>query len=224
MKKVYSLIICLLVGISFLVLLYLQGMYATAMVRMREEQFDENVRRSIDQASRDMERSETYHYLENVINRREQEKQEKTFLNPNRSSSVSIILDSTELKKNENMQTVGRHPNRFPNSLTMPRPNRESLNQFSKQVQEAYMYERGVLEEVIFGVMRSASTLRFQDRIIQAELDNFLRGALLSNGINLNFHYIVYTADGREVYRCEDYTEDGTGHVYQQLLFRSDPT
>ena len=225
MKRVYSLIICLLVGISFLVLLYLQGMYATAMVRMREEQFDENVRRSIDQASRDMERSETYHYLETVINHREQEKQKRSSLNPNHSYSEPIIVDSTELKKKGNMQMVGRHPGQLPNSLTMPRPNRtESIKQFSKQVQDAYMYERGVLDEVIFGVMRSASTLRFQDRIIQAELDNFLRGALLSNGINLNFHYIVYTADGREVYRCEDYTEEGTGHVYQQLLFRSDPT
>ena len=43
MKRAYTLVICLLIGISFLVLLYLQGKYATAMVRMRQEQFDENM-------------------------------------------------------------------------------------------------------------------------------------------------------------------------------------
>ena len=77
MKRTYIFIICMLVGISFLVLLYLQGMYASAMVRMREEQFDENVNRSLDQASRDLERSETYRYLQTVLNHHEQEKRDR---------------------------------------------------------------------------------------------------------------------------------------------------
>ena len=217
----------MLVGISFLVLLYLQGSYAAAMVKMREEQFDEAVIRSLDQASRDLERSETYRYLQTVMNHHEQENRENVFLNPLDSVSASIILDSTALKTGGTMQLVGRNPGQLPNSLTLPRPNRlaQAMKQLRKQVQNAYMYERGVLEEVIYAVMYTASDLRFQDRINVPELDNSLRGALVGNGINLDFHYIVYTADGREVYRCADYTEEGnTDGSYRQLLFRSDPT
>ena len=47
-------------------LLYLQFRYAEAMVRMRVEQFDENVFRSLDQASRDLERAETIDYLQEI--------------------------------------------------------------------------------------------------------------------------------------------------------------
>ena len=232
MKRAYIYIICMLVGMSFLVLLYLQGSYATDMVKMREEQFDETVYRSLDQAALDMERSETLRYLQTVMNNRMQDKKETSFLNSMDSMdsvSASIILDSVAMKTGGRMQLVGRHPDQFPTSLTLPRPNRQvkALNQLRKQVQEAYMYERKVLDEVIYAVMYIASNLRFQDRINQAELDNTLRGALLRNGIKLDFHYIVYTADGREVYRCEDYQEpEDSEHenVYNQLLFRSDPT
>ncbi|MBO7069560.1 MAG: HAMP domain-containing histidine kinase [Bacteroidaceae bacterium] len=225
MKRIYSLLICLLVGISFLVLLYLQGSYATAMVKMREEQFDENVNRSIDQASRDLERSETFRYLQTVMNHHEQEKREGLVFQLKDSVSASLPLD-TNATRYGNMQQVVRHAGQLPNSLTLPRPNRmaQVMKQLRKQVQDAYMYERGVLDEVIYAVMYTASDLRFQDRINPAELDNCLRGALMRNGINLDFHYIVYTADGREVYRCADYSDEGNAPCYTQTLFRSDPT
>lgn len=229
MKRAYIYIICLLIGVSFLVLLYLQGSYATAMVNMRTEQFDENVRRSLDQASRDMERAETIRYLQTVMNQHEQEKLEGSL--PNSTDSVSSLLsvDSISLKMNKDMQQVGRYPSHLPYSLALPRPNRsvQASQQLQNQVREAYMYERGVLEEVIFAVMYTASDLLFPDRIKQAELDNCLRRALLRNGIKLDFHYIVYTADGREVYRCADYQEpedDPHACAYTQPLFRYDPT
>ena len=226
MKRTYIFVICVLVGICFLVLLYLQGMYASAMVRMREEQFDENVNRSLDQASRDLERSETYRYLQTVLNHHEQEKRDRMDLQSSYSVSSPIGLDTITRKYNSVMQQVGRHPGQFPNTLTFSRPNRmvQAMKQLRKQVEDAYLYERGVLDEVIYAVMYTASDLRFQDRIKKAELENYLRGALVRNGINLDFHYIVYTADGREVYRCADYTDEGNSSNYPIVLFRSDPT
>ncbi len=216
----------MLVGISFLVLLYLQGSYATAMVKMREEQFDETVRRSLDLASRDMERSETYRYLQIVMNHHAQEKYGTDFLLPVDSASSSIFPDSASLKKDGTELLVARHSGKLPTSFTLPRPNDmvQTVRQLRKEIQDAYMYEWGVLDEVISTVLYTASALRFQDRISKSELDNCLRGALLRNGIDLDFHYIVYTADGREVYRCADYTGEGLEHVYNQVLFRNDPT
>ena len=51
-------------GLSFLSLLYLQVSYIEEMVRMRREQFDESVLRSLDQACRNVELMETKNYLE----------------------------------------------------------------------------------------------------------------------------------------------------------------
>ena len=111
-------------------------------------------------------------------------------------------------------------------SIGMNKYNRmaETISNLQRQVREAYIYEQGVLDEVILAVMYTASEQRFQDRLNPAVLDGFLRNALQGNGITLPFHFIVYTSDGREVYRCEDYTEvDDDTDSYQQTLFRSDP-
>ena len=230
MKRSYIFIICLLIGISFLVLLYLQGSYATAMVNMREEQFDENVRRSLDQASRDLERRETYRYLQTVLDYHEQETQENLNLQSNRDVAPSLKHDTMASKRGEGMRQIIPRAGLLPKSLYFPRPNRmtpQEAEHLREQVQDAYMYERGVLDEVIYMVMYTASDLRFQDRVNLAELDNTLHGALMRNGINLDFHYVVYTADGREVFRCADYQgpdEDGKACLYIQPLFRSDPT
>jgi two-component system phosphate regulon sensor histidine kinase PhoR len=54
-------------GVCFLVLLYLQLRYAQTMMAIRREQFNETVLRSLDVASRNMERNETMIHLRDVV-------------------------------------------------------------------------------------------------------------------------------------------------------------
>jgi len=223
MKRSYIWCICVVIGVSFLALLYLQSRYASAIVRMRREQFEESVFRSLDQASRDLEKAETFRYLQTVISQHDREKQEMSA-----SDSLCRALPPTlqdTLRGLPGMQLVGKRPSQFPNSLTMPRTGNmaRTISHLQKHVQEAYVYERGVLDEVIYAVMYQASDLRFQDRLNPAVLDNCLRVALERNGVNIPFHYIVYTSDGREVFRCSDYDDTGQEVSYTQALFRSDP-
>lgn len=217
MKRSYIWLICLLVCIAFIALLYLQGSYANTMVKMREEQFNENVWRSLDQASRELEKAETYRYLQSVLSEHESEKREKIVI-PDSFRVPHHLLPLDTISPTAAGMTFG--------SIGMNKYNRmaETISNLQRQVREAYIYEQGVLDEVILAVMYTASEQRFQDRLNPAVLDGFLRNALQGNGITLPFHFIVYTSDGREVYRCEDYTEvDDDTDSYQQTLFRSDP-
>lgn len=216
MKRSYIWLICVFVCIAFISLLYLQGLYAKEMVRMRQEQFDENVLRSLDQASRDLEKAETYRYLQTVLAQHETKKWGTVRKDSFRLSDYTLPLD-TITRSIANMSL---------SSLTVNRYNRvaETISKLQKHVREAFIYEQDVLDEVIYAVMYTASEQRFQDRLNPAVLDGCLRNALQANGISLPFHFIVYTSDGREVYRCEDYTEEGNDPNYQQPLFRSDPT
>ena len=59
--------ICLTMGICFVILLYLQLKYAKSMMTIRREQFNESVFRSLDAASRNLERNETMVYLRDVV-------------------------------------------------------------------------------------------------------------------------------------------------------------
>ena len=215
MKRSYIWLICIVVCIAFVSLLYLQGSYAKEMIRMRQEQFDENVWRSLDQASRELEKAETLRYLQEVLN--EHEAENDRIVLPDSFRIADHILPLDTLSPGIAGMSLG--------SLTMSKYNKvaETISNLQRQAREAYIYEQGVLDEVIFAVMYRASKQRFQDRLNPAVLDGCLRTALQANGITLPFHFIVYTSDGREVYRCEDYTEEGKDPSYQQTLFRSDP-
>ena len=54
-----------------MVLLYLQLSYIEEMAKMKKEQFDESVNRSLYQASRNLEVNETLRYLEKDVNETE---------------------------------------------------------------------------------------------------------------------------------------------------------
>ncbi len=216
MKRSYIWLICLIVCIAFIALLYLQGSYAGAMVRMRQEQFDENVLRSIDQASRDLEKAETFRYLQTVLAQHDSKKWDAVHPDSLRIADYMPSLDTIFPSKNN--MALG--------SLNINRYNRvaQTIANLQKHVREAFIYEQEVLDEVIYAVMYTASEQRLQERLNPAVLDGCLRNALQANGITLPFHFIVYTSDGREVYRCEDYSDVGAEQCYQQMLFRSDPT
>ena len=67
MKKKTIWTISVIMGLSFLALLFLQIKYIEEMARMKKEQFDESVKRSLSQTSRNLELNETLKYLEKDI-------------------------------------------------------------------------------------------------------------------------------------------------------------
>ena len=67
MKKTTIWILGIVMGLSFLSLLYLQVSYIEEMVKMRKEQFEENVGRSLAQAVHNLELVETKKYLEQDV-------------------------------------------------------------------------------------------------------------------------------------------------------------
>ena len=71
MKKKTIWTIAIIMGFSFLALLYLQLSYIQEMVNMKKEQFDESVNRALYQASRNLELNETLRYLEKNVNETE---------------------------------------------------------------------------------------------------------------------------------------------------------
>ena len=68
MKKSTIWFIAIVMGLSFLGLLYLQISYIEQMAKMKKEQFDESVSRSLYQASHNLEMNETLRYLEKDVN------------------------------------------------------------------------------------------------------------------------------------------------------------
>ncbi len=73
-------------------------------------------------------------------------------------------------------------------------------------------------------MLYTASDKPLKERINFKILDQDLKTELINNGVNIPYHFTVTTQDGREEYRCPDYTDEGKEYSYSQILFRNDPS
>lgn len=236
MKKTTIWTIAIIMGLSFLALLTLQLQYIKEMADMKKEQFDESVNRALYQASRNLELNETLRYLEKDVNETER-RAHKTDSVGTRSGQASdgTVQHSTQYSvtgkdgtvySSFELKTIATKPSSMPKAMIL-KSDRNSLNEAQKSLQEIvknrYVYQKALLDEVVYSILYSASDKPLKERINFKLLDQDLKAEMMNNGINIPYHFTVSTQDGREVYRCPDYTEEGEEYTYSQVLFRNDP-
>lgn len=233
MKKTTIWIIATIMGLSFLALLYLQISYIEAMAKMKKEQFDESVNRALYQSSRNLEMNETLWYLQKDVN----ETERRAFVSDSLSNNLdlngsmqqthqfAVSADDGTIYTSFELKTLSLKPQQ----LSKPKisSDNNSIAGATKSLQEIirtrYIYQKALLDEVVYNILYTASDKPLKERINFKQLDQDLRTELLNNGINIPYHFRVMTSDGREVYRCPDYIEDGQENAYTQVLFRNDP-
>lgn len=210
MKKSTIWIIAIVMGIFFLALLFLQAKYFEEVINMRKEQFDESVTRSLYQTARNLELNETKKGLETQF------------------SKQSERDDSTKTAKSPTTFEARLHSNipaNVPKGLFLDNLNSNSTDESLRDsVKQRYIYQRALLNEVVYSILYKASEKPLAERIDFPSLDSDLRTELRSNGININYHFNVTTSDGREVYRCPEYSSEGDRYTYRQVLYPNDPS
>lgn len=236
MKKSTIWAIAIVMGLAFLGLLYLQLSYIEEMAKMKKEQFDESVNRSLYQASRNLEVNETLRYLEKDVNETERRAYKRDSV-MTRSGKVNDVVQHSHqyavtgkdgtVYSSFQLKTITTKPSTIPKAMIL-RSDKNTISEASKSLQEIvrnrYVYQKALLDEVVYKILYTASEKPLKERVNFRMLDQDIRAELLNNGIGIPYHLIVATADGREVYRCPDYSEDGEDYSYTQVLFRNDPS
>jgi len=232
MKKSTIWTIAVIMGFSFLVLLFLQFSYVEEMVKMKKEQFDESVNRSLYQASRNLEMNETLRYLEKDVKETERRAftQDSVIVDGlgsiKHSHQFAVAADDGTVYSSFQLKTFELKPASIPKAIIMQR-DKSSLADATKSMQEIvrnrYIYQKALLDEVVYNILYTASNKPLKERINFRMLDQDIRAELINNGINIPYHFTVSTTDGREVYRCPDFEEKGMDYTYSQVLFRNDP-
>ena len=236
MKKSTIWTIAIVMGLSFLGLLFLQLSYIEDMAKMKKEQFDESVNRSLYQASRNLELNETLRYLEKDVNETERRAFRQDSVMSRSGKLNDVIQHSHQYSVTEKdgtvyssfqLKTITTKPSTIPKAMIL-RSDKNSISAASKSLQEIvrnrYVYQKALLDEVVYNILYTASDKPLNERVNFKLLDQDIRAELLNNGISIPYHLTVATSDGREVYRCPDYTEEGDEHTYSQVLFRNDPS
>ena len=221
-------------GLAFVGLLLLQISYIKQMAKMKKEQFDESVNRSLYQASHNLEMNETRRYLEKDVKEIERRafKQDSVMVDGldgtiKHSHQYAVAADDGTVYSSFELKTFAIKPASVPKAMIL-RTDKSSISEASRSLQEIvrnrYVYQKALLDEVIYNILYTASDKPLKERVNFKLLDHDLRVELLNNGINIPYHFTVETSDGREVYRCPDYSEEGKEYTYTQTLFDHDPS
>ncbi len=220
MKKRTIWILGVLMSLCFLGLLFLQVDYMEEMAKMRNEQFDESVKRSLYQVSKNMEYNETLQYLEKDLASTER-----------LSSDLQNYLGQTStfnesLNPSYNMELMN-HSSLQTSQSAILSSKKSSFSQTSKELQDAlknrYQHQRLLLDEVVMNILNTANNKDLRKRVNFRNLDGHLKSELLNNGIDIPYHFVVTDRNGKEIYRCSDYEDKGQDDAYTQLLFPNDP-
>ena len=183
MKKSTIWILGVIMGLSFLSLLYLQVSYIEEMVKMRNEQFDESVKRSLYQVSKNVEYDETQRWLEKDVTATEREALSQSSSSPqkgdiiqqtqryNVSSQDGTMYSAFELK------TITTKPSALPKAMISRRHGTNTIPQTSRTLQEAiknrYLYQRFLLDEVVWQMLYRASDKSLEERVNFKNLDQY---------------------------------------------------
>lgn len=234
MKKKTIWTIAVIMGLSFILLLFLQLTYIREMANMKKEQFDESVNRALYQASRNLELNETLRYLEKDV--RETERKENNQGNGSAGAQKDATDSSSRRTANSfrgSSYLTFRMKMKMDNPVNMPKAmilinDKNSNNAASRSLQEIvknrYVYQKALVDEVVMNMLYSASDKPLKERVNFKILDQDIKAELINNGVNIHYHFTVTTQDGREVYRCPDYSDEGSEFTYTQVLFRNDPS
>lgn len=206
MKKSTIWILTIVMALTFVGLLYVQIMYMEEMIKMREQHFSEGVKRSLYALSTALEQNEAKKYLEEDL----------MLVDPNLfASSDPLGLD----KK-------GKYG--LENDYKLSKPKQEEMSDKFGEFQEAlkgqYLYQKGLLNEVILTILNQSSTRPITERADSAIVKTYLRTELDNNGINLPFEYAIIDRHGRMVYESENYDSSANKEeIFTQTLFPNDP-
>ena len=232
MKKSTIWILGVVMGLSFLSLLFLQVSYIEEMMRMRREQFDESVQRSLDQACRNMELAETRSYLEADAIATEAAAQKAKEAEAAHESHVSDdeLVKYTERYsvRSKGGQSHFEWEMRIEPNVTKPIiSSGKNIPQTARTLRDIlndrYVHQRALLDEVVFNILRTASDKPLKQRVNFKQLDAFLKVELRNNGITIPYHFTVTDRVGTMIYHCSDYVPDGNETLYSHVLFKNDP-
>ena len=223
MKKQTIWILTILMAFTFIGLLCIQIFYMKNIVGIRYEQFSQGVRQSLIAVAQHLERDETRYFLEDQVNLVEsqsiyakrlgsslptQEGLKVSFATPTVEADLTIRGDVSALSKIQTGESlVGQH-----------------FQTMQDVYRDHYLYQRGVLDDVILNIISSASDRTITERAGSSLVRTYLRQQLDTLGIDVPFEFAVVNRLGVIQYKSAGYNPgENVDDVFTQTLFPRDP-
>ncbi len=220
MKKSTIWFLTIIMVFTFIGLIYVQFLYMNNMVRMRNDQFEENVRRALYEVTSTLEQQEARHFLE---------------------ENLAMVENFTPYKKRDNSEGVAM---KFTTSSGLSgnftlEGNPGQVRSISAQANKPsttsslkgqYLYQKRILDEVILNILSQRSSRPITQRADSAVVRSLLRFELDNNGLNIPFEFAVTNRNHAVIYRTDGFPKVSSAQliknpdVYFQALFPNDAT
>lgn len=224
MRKSTIWLLTVVMAFAFAGLLYLQVIYVSTILKTRNEQFTETVKRSLSQVSRNLALDETRRALEEDI------KNNELLYYDGSNSSQNIIgglnyniktgdpIEESQIYKNGKDGTISGlpQPARGNNIVTASR------NYQLAQIKR-YQYHAALLNDVILKLLDTPNLKPIQERINFKDLQYYLRQEFSNSGLNIPFVFLVMNKDGNIVYQSDSIKQSAVADLITQVLFPGDP-
>lgn len=222
-----------IMAITFIGLLYLQISYIEDIIKMRKEQFYDAVKRSLYGVSSSMGQDETKRYLEEGIEENQRRLISFEFGRSGYQASKDFTVrqypgissDTTGMQYK--WKSKSQKPVSLSESESSLTKDNNSITRTYKGMQELlksqYLYQKGLLEEVILKILSRASEQPILERVDSRQVESYLKSELQSNGLNLPFRYAIVDGHGSIAYKMQDYAPTEENTVYSQVIFPNDP-
>ena len=212
--------ITIIMALTFAGLLYVQVMYMKNILRMRDDQFAEGVKRSLYAVTGNLEQDETQYFLEEDV------AQIETSVLPRYSSSSGeqggIQYSFTTPEGKKGALTLQGDLNALDPTITLtPRQRQRPTHEI---LQEQYLKQRTLMNEVILRMISQSSTRPIAERADSGKVATYLRMELANNGLDLPFEFAVVNRQGAAVYHSAGYMPEqvGNDNMFVQTLFPND--
>ncbi len=224
MKKSTIWLLTILMALTFGGLLVMQIMYMNNMVKMRDDQFSEGVRRSLYATAIMLEQEETKHFLEEDMAQVESSSiysqysdgsaphlggVKYTFTTPTLEADITIKGEADKIANIQSDQS---------NVLGQSRSMQEVIK-------GQYLYQKGMIDDVILNILSKASNRPIEERADTAVVRGYLKQELANNGLNLPFEFALVNKARVALHRSPGFiaAQSDDQNTFIQPLFPGDP-
>lgn len=231
MKKSTIWLLAGVMAFTFFGLLYLQISYFRISLKMRNDQFEEAVSRSLYQVSKNLELDQTKKYLDQEIIDFQNKSGYKDPLGGEKTVTHTQQIQITDptgapimnMEYNISQTTSFKTPK----NASASRGGANALAQASFNIQELfkqrYDYQRQLLDNVIYKLIQTSSMVPLDEKLNYKTLNDNIKDELRYNGIDLPFRFEIVDKNDKPVYKQENYGEPDKNALYTQVLYPNDP-
>ncbi len=226
MKKSTIWLLTVLMALTVIGLLYIQIMYMESMIRMRDDQFSEGVKRSLNVVASLLEQDETKYFLEEDVAEVESSSVYTQYGGAPHLGGVKYSFTTHSGLVGD--VTLKADADKIYNLQNEQSNIASSYNSMREELKGQYLYQKGLIDDVIINIMNKAYDRPIEERVDSTSVRRYLARELENNGLDLPFEFVVVNRSGHVFYASEGFTRQNKinsdeNSVVVQSLFHSDP-